>query len=1374
MQQEDLLRQIKALQDKLEQLQVQQKEAAVQYDIQALSNKDPDIDQQKCPRGPFPKVSEKDFLEGDTAGRMVFLMREAQRISKRYNSEEVFLELKKVIPWSILRTLDPWNTLSFNDFLEAIDKRYNSLEELNIAKSRVTSFKLNASLSRTENICNFVNLVDLFNLKCQDGGEKWKGKTWSKDRVFEHVKLNLGLEKTFVAKLIDVWKTKSSLSNPESWGIEMVRSCASEAEESFRFLYGDGHKKVLLAQNTSGVPNPAPASYSGVPACFKCDGAMRKGSEGRWICGCNSLPACGICFGPHLTKFHEQVFSSIMRSQRRLGLKLRGNAPSSNQNSGGNTQGTSGNKLVGFTLGAEENFLRGFTVKVGGHVIHAVIDTGAEVSVISRSLYEILPENWKRNKNEGYKLRGVDSNNLQIEGGIPILMEIGNQVFHSRAVIVANSPAPLIVGMDVLKEAIVDNKENKITFNKETLDMQTISLDEENIFPAEYKTVYLIQNESRLQEGGISKTSKNEKVLLQLKQEVDNIAKIKLKEADSQEEKERILKEKENMMKILERHERLFSECFKAGKLNVNKVQFQFKKNADISTPRVMPLRPLAHAEVEVVNKWIKEALEKEIIEPSASTWRATIFPVKKPDTIDDKGNVKKNWRIVTPFIQLNKLLDQGANPLPREEDIRLAVCKADFFSTIDLRESFFQIPLKEDSRPFTAFAASSGRLFQYTALPMGCCISTSILQGVLTNILKEKYMETVIVYADDILIFTSGDIQKHLREVNEVLDILTYANAKVKLAKVQIGREEVKFLGRLVSKEGWRVGESYIEKVKKISTPLDKKSLRSFIGVVNWQRRYIKDFSNKIKPLTDLLKDGVKVKENWNKKAQDTFEFMKNELAKAPILKHPNFEHPFIVYSDASKFGIGGVLVQEYDKKVNIISYFSRKFKEEEIGKGIPEKEMMALVESLEDFRIYIFAKDVEVRVDQASLKWLAEVQHPHRFSNYALRLAPYQIQIKVIPGTKNKADYFSRYMLFVRRSVQDGLVKDAFYKKYKQSGDDDFVVYDRSSYKRSDFKEENGALYYKNRLVVPKENTVALLKKVHEEDIRTSHLGVDRTTQLIQRLYFWPGWQQDIRSFIKECDICRKQKKFTKPAEKGGSLKKAEAPNEIVSLDIYGTGSLKKLRGFSGILSVSCNFTGFTLFFPLKSRYATELMNVFEKEWCLRYGYPLIVHADNEFRAEVIFDWMRRYNVEQSFTGIYAPWQNGIVERAHRFLSDQLKVFRDTGNEDWVELLPYISYKLNIGRKMNNRLSPQEQFHSGHYIRCTPKLDFKKEQKLKELEVGAMVYHIPSDNKKFAEKRGPFKIIQKLGSNSYVLEVDGKEVQVARQNVDETYAGA
>eukprot|EP00924_Labyrinthula_sp_SR-Ha-C_P004093 snap_masked-scaffold_3-processed-gene-13.2-mRNA-1 protein AED:1.00 eAED:1.00 QI:0/-1/0/0/-1/1/1/0/178 len=177
---------------------------------------------------------------------MVYLMREAQKLAKKYDSEQIFVELKKVVPWSILRALDPWNELGFEQFLSANYKRYNSLEELNLAKCQISSFKLDPALSRTENICKFVAVVEAFNLKCNDGGEKWQGKLWSRDRIFEHIKLNLGLEWAFVGKLIDVWKTKAAISNPETWGLEKIRIFSSEAEESYKSLHNSEQKKLLL------------------------------------------------------------------------------------------------------------------------------------------------------------------------------------------------------------------------------------------------------------------------------------------------------------------------------------------------------------------------------------------------------------------------------------------------------------------------------------------------------------------------------------------------------------------------------------------------------------------------------------------------------------------------------------------------------------------------------------------------------------------------------------------------------------------------------------------------------------------------------------------------------------------------------------------------------------------------------------------------------------------------------------------------------------------------------------------------------------------------------------------------------------------------
>lgn len=144
-----------------------------------------------------------------------------------------------------------------------------------------------------------------------------------------------------------------------------------------------------------------------------------------------------------------------------------------------------------------------------------------------------------------------------------------------------------------------------------------------------------------------------------------------------------------------------------------------------------MKIKPLSEYEVKIVQKWIKEALQKKIIELSSSTWRSCIFPVRKPDIVKKDGSRQKEFRIVTPFFGLNKYLNLRQTPMPTIRDIRNRLRKAKLFTLFDLRESFFQIPLARSSRPLTAFATTGTPLYQYRVVPMGCSISTGILQSV-------------------------------------------------------------------------------------------------------------------------------------------------------------------------------------------------------------------------------------------------------------------------------------------------------------------------------------------------------------------------------------------------------------------------------------------------------------------------------------------------------------------------------------------------------------------------------------------------------------------------------------------------------------------
>lgn len=387
----------------------------------------------------------------------------------------------------------------------------------------------------------------------------------------------------------------------------------------------------------------------------------------------------------------------------------------------------------------------------------------------------------------------------------------------------------------------------------------------------------------------------------------------------------------------------MFHDDFIAGRLRIDPIKLQFTKDMNNVTPTVSKLRPLSHVEHEVLRAWWDSALSQGIIQPSNSVWRSTIFPVKKPVEIDAAGKVKKKWRIVTPFFGLNSLLNLRASSLPTLVDIKRVVAGATLYSVADLTQAFFQLPVHKDSRPYLAIGARGFPLAQYTALPMGLSISTSILQSELIKILHKYYFVNVIIYADDILIFTKDKNEKeHIALVEEILALLNRVNIKISPKKLQLCKKSVDFLGMVLTTDGWRVQDKFLDSIRRAKVPQSVKELRSFLGIATWQKPFVQEFSRIAAPLYGLLsKENINrgVKKAWNKETQEAFEALKSNLLTSTTLDHPKFDQEFFMCSDASKDAIGALLYQKVENKKRVIGYFSRKLSKTETIKGIPEK---------------------------------------------------------------------------------------------------------------------------------------------------------------------------------------------------------------------------------------------------------------------------------------------------------------------------------------------------------------------------------------------------------------------------------------------------
>ncbi len=271
-------------------------------------------------------------------------------------------------------------------------------------------------------------------------------------------------------------------------------------------------------------------------------------------------------------------------------------------------------------------------------------------------------------------------------------------------------------------------------------------------------------------------------------------------------------------------------------------------------------------------------------------------------------------------------------------------------------------------------------------------------------------------VYIDDTNVH-SKTFGQHLEDLEEVFKRLRDAKLKLRLEKCYLCFREIKFLGYIIGKDGMKVDQEKIEKVKNFPIPTNVTELRSFVGLAPYYRRFIEGFSKIAKPLTDLFQ---KEKDyEWKMKQEESFEKLKEKLTTTPVLIFPDFEKEFILYTDASGYALGAVLSQKgEDEKEHVIAYASKSLTKPEQNYSTTELECYAVIWGIEKFHHYLAGRKFKVVTDHYALKWLQTAALKGRRARWILRLQPYDFEIIYKEGRKHKnADTLSR--------IKDGKTK-------------------------------------------------------------------------------------------------------------------------------------------------------------------------------------------------------------------------------------------------------------------------------------------------------------------------------------------------------------
>ena len=375
--------------------------------------------------------------------------------------------------------------------------------------------------------------------------------------------------------------------------------------------------------------------------------------------------------------------------------------------------------------------------------------------------------------------------------------------------------------------------------------------------------------------------------------------------------------------------------------------------------------------------------------------------------------------RCIADLRELNKWLVRKPFPIPKIAHILQELEGFTYATQLDLNMGYYTIRLDPDSSKICTIILPWGK-YSYKRLPMGLSGSPDIFQEKMSDLMAA--LEYVRTYLDDLLVITKGNFKDHLDKLEEVLKRLVRANLKVNAPKSTFGQSEVEYLGYILSRDGIKPHPGKVQAILAIKPPTSVKTLRSFLGMVQYYRDMWEKRSEMLAPLTDLVaecgetkstrKKGTKKKPwHWDEVHQKAFDAVKATLARDVVLAYPDYSKEFIIYTDASNKQLGAVITQEHDGVGRPLAFFSRKLSDAQTRYSVTEQELLAIIEALKEFKGMLWGQRITVYTDHKNLMRDALGLSSDRVYRWRLLLEEFGPKIVYIKGIHNTvADAISR----------------------------------------------------------------------------------------------------------------------------------------------------------------------------------------------------------------------------------------------------------------------------------------------------------------------------------------------------------------------------
>jgi len=707
-----------------------------------------------------------------------------------------------------------------------------------------------------------------------------------------------------------------------------------------------------------------------------------------------------------------------------------------------------------------------------------------------------------------------------------------------------------------------------------------------------------------------------------------------------------------------------FSEIFSAtlpseGPIGLEEMVIKVK---DGYVPKSEPLRHFTPLIQEQIHKEITKHLEAGIIRRSTAK-PSQVVPVRKPDD---------TYRMCNDFTYLNdNTINAESWPLPKVEEILTRLSKKKFFARFDLLKGFHQLLLDEASKHLTAFVTKSG-VYEYNRVPMGCKGAPAFFQRQMESVVFKDLIDLICqVYIDDIVVY--GDTEDELLEnLKKIFERLQKYGMRIKGTKSEIGARSIKFLGSIVDADGIHIDPARKQAIMDMASPTNVTTLKSFMGVAQYCKKFVPGFDKLSKPLNELTKKNVKFE--WTQERQDAFEAIRLSIFNSDILHHIDYSLPIILRVDASKSGCGGQLLQirtidKRDEQGNLvldeygqplkerveenILFFSHTFSAQAAVWSTIEQECFAIFHGVTRLQEYLLGVPFTLETDHRNLLWLSKSNVP-KLVRWRLRLQEFDMNIVHVPGA-------TQY-------IADGLSRCLPIKAIKR--------YNQKHYN--------------------------IVKGCH--NAIKGHRGRQQLEEhLRSEGYDFPLMQEMIDNIVTACHTCQKVKGQVISSNRFplGSLM-TKQPWDTISMDYIGPISPDKY-GNKYILVVIDNFTRFVELFVTPNAGSDEAAKAILSIYG-RYGLPRVIHTDqgSHFTANIVEELCEYLSVKKQYSLPYRPQANGIVERCNKEIVQHLQslVMDKRIIDDWGIHVPIVQRIVNTMFHTAIGTTPARLMYGSHAV--------------------------------------------------------------------------